>query len=227
MGLPPTISTMAGLESGVRADGDRFLAVVIRDGGDNLDDERGESVVLSLPPLKPTAGRRGWSRYKWRRELLDVAVTACTHWGKNSARLGGSSLILPGAVRDAGWLGENIQRPTTNIQHPKVAEGQRWLGGGPVFAVACNAASCFVGARSTAADSLVETGRWTRKDSANLKRLSIADLGGCGPLLAVFSGTGGIGSRLPLQGPLRPPEATPRLCGSQPVGTPEATLRLP
>ncbi len=37
-----------------------------------------------------------------------------------------------------------------------------------------------------AADSLLETGPWTGKDSANLKWLSIAGLGGCRPLLAVF-----------------------------------------
>jgi hypothetical protein len=40
-----------------------------------------------------------------------------------------SSLNLSGAVQDAGWLGENIQRPTTNSQDSKLAEGQRWLGG--------------------------------------------------------------------------------------------------
>ena len=51
------------------------------------------------------------------------------------------------------------------------------------------------GRRETAANSFVEIGPWTRKDSANLKWLSIADLGGCGRLFAVFGGTGGIASR--------------------------------
>jgi hypothetical protein len=52
-------------------------------------------------------------------------------------------------------------------------------------------------------DSLVEIGPWTRKDSANLKWLSIADLGGCGSHFTVFGGTGGIASRAA-------PAATPR-----------------
>ena len=51
------------------------------------------------------------------------------------------------------------------------------------------------GGVETAANSLVEIGPWTRKDSAHLKWLSIADLGGCGRLFAVFGGMGGIASR--------------------------------
>src|ERR1019366_5043999 len=72
------------------------------------------------------------------------------------------------------------------------------------------------GGVETAANSLVEIGPWTRKDSAHLKWLSIADLGGCGRLCAVFGGTGGIASRTCPRGH---PEATLRPCGSQPVGT--------
>jgi hypothetical protein len=68
-----------------------------------------------------------------------------------------------------------------------------------------------------AASSLVEIGPWTRKDSANLKWLSIADLGGCGRLFAVFGGTGG---RSVPDCPQGHPEATLRL----PSGYPEATL---
>ena len=44
------------------------------------------------------------------------------------------------------------------------------------------------GGDERAANSLVEIGPWTRKDCANLKWLSIADLGGCGRFFAVFGG---------------------------------------
>ena len=42
-------------------------------------------------------------------------------------------------------------------------------GGRPEWITLCNAANCFVGGVETAANSLVEIGPWTRKDSANLK----------------------------------------------------------
>ena len=62
--------------------------------------------------------------------------------------------------------------------------------------VPCKAANYFVGRAATAANWLVEIGSWTRKDSANPKWLSIADLGVSGqppackysdnPLIAAF-----------------------------------------
>ncbi len=151
----------------------------------------------------------------------DELLAACTHWKQHRP----NKPLTPKPVKDAvadyqkrRKLRISLKRhntETTYFNHFVRKYGEKLIDGvdGTEIEDLLNEKKWMPKTRNdfrgggveTASNSLVEIGQWTRKDSANLKWLSIADLGACGRLFAVFGGTGGIAYRTASEATPRPP----------------------